>query len=548
MKRLLLHSSIVLTALLVFTTCARVSSPDGGPEDETPPTLLSSIPNNEQINYVGNTIVLNFDEYVNTQAIESNLIITPALEEEGGIKAKIKKRSVILTFKEPWRENTTYNINFGSTIQDANNRNIPPDLNLSFSTGDYIDSLQISGVINDLYSKEPAESALVSLYQVNDTLNITTGPALYYARTDTSGRYQFKNLPPGEYFIYSAMDNNNNRKADTNGELYGFYTDSISLASNVSGIDFDIQRLDITPLEVKSARHFGRYFDIEFNKAIISHKVLNNDSAVYRKMEDKKLRFYNTTGVYNDTIPLILSANDSIDSQLMDTVSFYFNESEIVADKFDYTIEPTTNSLIPNAQVSLNFTKPIKSYNRDSLIFQIDSANVFTLHDSLFTWNATRTEVSWNMTLADYIKEDERLTMQLKTGAFYSVENDTSNTRTKNLQIFKIDDSGIINGSLTTDAPNFIVQLLNSRTLEVIQTKYNEANYSFKYLNAGTYALKVIIDTNGNGAWDIGNVLERTQAEPVVYYLDSFTNTRLIELRKNWIIDDIDVSYGVNNN
>lgn len=547
MKRLPPYIPLLIVASTLFLGCARITSPEGGPEDTTPPTLVSSIPANEQTNYTGNTIVLTFDEYVNTQAIENNLIITPSIDGEGTIKTKIKKRSVILTFKDPWKDNTTYNINFGNTIQDATNRNIPPDLNLSFSTGDYIDSLQISGIINDLYSKEPVEKALVSLYTITDTLDITTGSASYYARTDTSGYYKFKNLPPGEYFIYSALDKNNNQKADPDEELYGFYTDSLNLQSNITGIDFDIQRLDITPLKVSSARHFGKYFDIEFNKAIVSYDVLNNDSVAYRPLEDNKLRFYNTGFAYNDTIPLIISANDSINTQLQDTVRFYFNESEIDADKFDYTISPTSNALIPNDKITLDFTKPIRSYNQDSLIFEIDSLNFFHLDDSLFTWNTTRTQVSWDLNLQDYIKQDQALKMLLRPGAFFSIENDTSNARVKNLQIFKLDDSGVINGSVNTDAPDYIIQLLNSRSFEVIQTKYNEPNFSFEYLNAGTYLVKVIIDTNGNGVWDIGNILERTQAEPVIYYLDDFTNTRAIELRKNWIIDDINVSYRVNN-
>jgi hypothetical protein len=152
------------------------------------------------------------------------------------------------------------------------------------------------------------------------------------------------------------------------------------------------------------------------------------------------------------------------------------------------------------------------------------------------------------MNLTDYITSDQRIRMNLKEGAFYSIEGDTSATQIKNLQPFKVDDSGIINGSVNTDAPNYIIQLLNSRTLDVLQTKYNEPQFSFQYLNAGTYLIKVIIDTNANGTWDIGNILERTQAEPIIYYLDNFTNTRFIELKKNWILDDINITYRVNNN
>jgi len=543
MRQFVSYLCLAIT-IVFFAQCARISTPDGGPEDETPPELLSSIPNDQQTNYTDQTIVLNFDEYVSTNAIESNLIITPKIT--GSFKSKIKKRSIILTFDEPWQESTTYNINFGSTIQDMNNRNVPPNLNLSFSTGDYIDSLEVSGIITNVYSKEPAENALVSLYTLTDTLDITSGAASYYARTDTSGIYNFKNLPDGEYLIYSAQDKNGNQKADVAEELYGFRVDTIKLNTNVTGIDFDIQRLNTTPLKVKSARYVGQYFDIEFNKAITSYELLNNDTIPHRQYEDNKIRFYNTGAALNDTIPLILTANDSIDTNLRDTVDFYFNESKLPKDNFDFKIEPTSSAVIPLVEMKVIFNKPILSYNQDSLIFEIDSLNQFNLPDTAFTWNTNRTEASWKLNLNDHIKGDERLTVNFRPTAFISVEQDSTDARLKALSILKAEDSGIINGTVNTNAENFIIQLLNSRTLEVIATKTNQKDFKFDYLNAGSYSVKVIFDLNGNGVWDIGNILTRTEAEPVVYYIDSFTNTKVIELRKNWEVDDININYQVN--
>lgn len=539
-----LKNALIIGFLLAPTSCARVSSPDGGPEDETPPKLLSSVPKDQQINYTGKTIVLNFNEFVTTQGIESNLIITPKIKSS--FKSRVKKRKVTLTFNEPWAENTTYNINFGNTIQDLNNKNIPPNLNLSFSTGNYIDSLQISGTITNLYSKEPVENALVSLYTATDTLNITTGAASYYARTDTSGIYQFKNLPNGKYLIYAAADKNNNQKADVEKESYGFNTDTLHLTQNLSRIDFDLQRLNTKPLKVKKARHIGKYFDLTFNKAITEFSLITHDSLAYRQYEPNKIRFYNKLKTFNDTIPVIFSANDSINSNLQDTVKLYFNESKVKQDPFDFQIEPEVNAVIPQTNLKLTFNKPVGSYNRDSLIVEIDSLNRFSLPDSVFTWNNTRTETQWSFNLKDYIRADKRLKILFKKGAFISIENDSTKNKVKGFSLLKTEDSGIINGSVNTDAPNFIVQLLSTRSLKVIDSKINEKNFSFQFLNAGSYLVKVIFDLNGNGVWDIGNILSRTQAEPIVYYVDSFTKTKFIEIRKNWTMDDINISYQVN--
>lgn len=541
MKIKFLKNVLIFSFFLVVVNCARVSSPDGGPEDETPPKLLSSVPKDQQINYTGKTITLNFDEFVTTQAIESNLIITPKIKSS--FKTRVKKRKVNLMFNEAWAENTTYNINFGNTIQDLNNKNIPPNLNLSFSTGNYIDSLQITGTITDLYSKEPVENALVSLYTASDTLNITTGAASYYARTDTSGIYQFKNLPNGEYLIYATVDKNNNQKADVEKESYGFNTDTLRLTQNLSEIDFDLQRLNTKPLKVKKARHIRKYFDITFNKAITKFSLITHDSLAYRQHEPNKIRFYNKLKTFNDTIAVIFSANDSINSNLKDTVKLYFNESKIKQDPFDFRIEPESNAVVAQTNLKLIFNKPVGSYNRDSLIVEIDSLNRFSLPDSVFTWNNTRTETQWSFNLKNYIKTDKRLKILFKKGAFISIENDSTKNKAKAFSLLKTEDSGAINGSVNTDAPNFIVQLLSARSLKVIDSKINKKNFSFQFLNAGAYLVKVIFDLNGNGVWDIGNILSRTQAEPIVYYFDSFSKTKIIEIRKNWTMDDINISY-----
>ena len=544
MKIRIRNIASLFLAGIIFMQCAKISSPQGGPEDETPPVLLSSLPRNEQTNYTSNTIQLNFDEYIRTQGIENNLIITPAIK--GTFKSKVVKRTLLLTFDSAWAENTTYNINFGNTIQDITNRNIPPDLYLSFSTGDYLDSLQINGIVNNLYSKEPAEEALVSLYAVTDTLDITSGAAAYYARTDTAGSYTFKNLPGGSYFVYAAIDENNNFKADVDEELYGFYKDTLHLSENLTGIDFDLQRLNLDSLEIETSRTYGKYYDVEFSKAVTDYEILNNDSIPYRLMTPTQLRFYPANSRYNDTIPVIISANDSINSQLVDTVQVFFKESDIATDPFEFEIEPKAGAAQPSFDFKLTFTKPVKSYNPDSLIVEIDSLNRFQLPDSLFTWNTNRTEAVIPFNLRDYITEDQRLSFQFKPAAFISVEDDSTQNKIKNLQPLKLDDSGIILGTINTNAPNYIIQLLNSRTLEVLDQRFNESSYRFEYLNAGSYLVKLIIDTNGNGVWDIGNLLTRTNAEPIIYYFDSFTNSRVVELRKNWEVNEIDISYSVN--
>ena len=155
----------------------------------------------------------------------------------------MKRNKIELSFDSTWRENTTYSLNFGNTIADLNEGNQPSNLYLSFSTGPTIDSLSVSGTITNLYSAEPVENALVSLYTTQDTIDITTGKALYYTKTDSAGNYKFQNLPIGDFLVYGVVDKNNNLKADTDKELYGFLPDTVNLTSDQTDQSFVLQRL-----------------------------------------------------------------------------------------------------------------------------------------------------------------------------------------------------------------------------------------------------------------------------------------------------------------
>lgn len=83
--------------------------------------------------------------------------------------------------------------------------------------------------------------------------------------------------------------------------------------------------------------------------------------------------------------------------------------------------------------------------------------------------------------------------------------------------------------NVTRDA---FVELLASGE-KVVRT-VTVKNGSFELLNvpAGTYYLKLTIDSNGNGKWDTGNYKEHLQPEEVYYY------PKKLRLRANWDLDE----------
>jgi len=538
--------TLLIIIILAFLGCARVSSPTGGPEDKDAPILISSTPKDGQTQYDQKTVTLVFDEAVTTKSIENNLIITPSIP--GNFKTRIRRNAVQLTFDSTWRENTTYSFNFGNTIADLNEGNIPSNLYLSFSTGETIDSLTISGKITNLYTSEPVKQALVSLYPSTDTLNITSGAALYLTKTDTTGNYKFHNLPSGNFLVYAVLDKNNNSKADTDKELYGFLKDTVKVTQNISDQSFSIQRLNVVPLAIKTNRHFGKYFDITFNKPITSYQLQSTDdySILHHQYSPDKIRLYNQANVYGDTTIFTLNANDSINSNLNQTVKVYFNESNLQGDEFKQEISPSTPYITNDFDLKITFNKPVNTYHLDKIIIQKDTLNKFTLADSLTTWNTNKTEVSWSLKASNFIKPGEQFEAIFESGAFISIESDSSSAVQKRFQLAKSEDSGMIEGTITTDAPNFIVQLLNNQGT-VIRELFNIKSYQFNNLDAGNYKVRLIIDNNNNQKLDVGNILTRTNSEPILFYSDPLSKSKTISVKKNWEIGDINISYAVNN-
>jgi len=532
MTQRLRHSVLILLLTIAAVSCARIIAPSGGPEDEQGPQLISSSPLTGETNFIQNTLTFTFNERVQARSLETDLIITP--KPKGSFRTRINKNVITLTFFEPLEENTTYSLNFANSVQDVTNNNPVENLGISFSTGPYIDSLTVSGQILNLYTQDPVENALVSLYRLQDSLDIIKGPASYYSKTDSTGNYLFQNLPSDQFRIYSAIDKNNNSQADSDKEKYGFYPDTLVLNSSLSNIDMTLQNLDTEELRTVSARSFGSYYDISFNKAVNTFKVISLGDFVYHPFSTDKIRFYRTNTTYNDTTQLVYSVVDSLNTTLLDTANFYFSESKLAPASFSFRFEPDVTGILSFDTLQLTFSKPILTFNTDSLSFKKDSLNTVPFDASTYIWNKYNTKLSIPVSSAELFDQQyPSVVMDIKPAAFISADRDTSKGLQKTISLLKTEDTAVIIGSINTALTNVIVQLLDNRSLKVIRETTSKS-FQFEFLPAGQYQVRVIFDRNANGKWDIGNILTNEMPEPAKFYFDDFYNTKTIEVRKNW--------------
>src|SRR5947208_10926742 len=78
--------------------CANILPPAGGYRDSLPPELLKASPSDSSKQFHTNQITLTFDEFVDIQNINENLIISPIPEKQPVVEAKL--RTVIVKLKE----------------------------------------------------------------------------------------------------------------------------------------------------------------------------------------------------------------------------------------------------------------------------------------------------------------------------------------------------------------------------------------------------------------------------------------------------------------
>ena len=120
------------------------------------------------------------------------------------------------------------------------------------------------------------------------------------------------------------------------------------------------------------------------------------------------------------------------------------------------------------SKIELLFNKPVTSINLDSIYYQLDSINQLNLIDSVLNWNSNKTSVSWDLNYLDNFRQNKTAQLNIKSAAFISVENDSSAQNLKRFNLSSLQESALISGKVETNAPSFIVQLVDATAMKVV--------------------------------------------------------------------------------
>ena len=213
---------LTVPACLVLASCASKLSPTGGPKDEQPPASTGSIPPDYSVNFKSKTISITFNEFIQLNDVQKQLIVSPLMDPFPDIT--VRRKTLKIRVPDTLKVNTTYTMNFGEAIADIHEGNVARNFQYVFSTGSILDSLEVKGTVFQAVNLKTEKDVLVMLYGdsiSNDSLPYQSLPS-YFARTDSAGHFKIRNISPGTYKIFALKDGDNNYRFNRQDEAVAF--------------------------------------------------------------------------------------------------------------------------------------------------------------------------------------------------------------------------------------------------------------------------------------------------------------------------------------
>ena len=385
--------------LLLGSSCAIVSRPTGGAEDVTGPLLdtAASSPN-FQLRHRPEEVVLEFDEFVVLKNASRDVILTPT-PVSGKPTFAQRGRRVTVDFSDVvWRDSTTYQLQFGNTIQDLNEGNPALALRYIWSTGDFLDSLRLNGRVVRAASEAPLGQALVGLYRnLSDTALTRLAPD-YFARADSSGQFLLDYLAPGTYQLAAYVDSNANYRLNQGSEAVAFLDSPLVVAPGRTLPPIMLRAsVELAPLRVLRAEQvYPGLVRLTLNRPALAE--IEVDSLPGRLLTR-----------YQQADSIFLAYAPSLDS-LPDVRVRY--AGEVDSARFRKTLFATppplrllgeVTALTGEAGVRLTFSAGLAGFELDSIQVQVDSTAAAKGNFRLDTLD--RRQLEWRYpsdTMSDY--------------------------------------------------------------------------------------------------------------------------------------------------
>jgi hypothetical protein len=576
-----INALIAIFLTCIAYSCANMASPNGGPYDETPPRFIGSRPLPNETNIKPKRIELVFDEIVQIDNPLENVIITPPQLMMPVIRS-INNR-ITIELNDSLIDNTTYTIDFTNSISDNNEKNAIDNFTFAFSTGDVIDSLEISGILLNASNLEPMPGITIGLHSNLEDSAFTSETFLRTSRTNDRGRFTIRNIAEGTYRIYALNDVNRDFKFDQPAEDIAFL-DSIIIPAFEFTTQQDTIWRDSLTVDTILVRPYTRFTpdDIElflFKEDFSRQYLLRAE----RPSENRGILRFNAP---LDTIPALTPVNFTpTDSSWYFTqlaeentaVNYWFTDLSFLDQdtiKFEVTYPRSDSLNILRAHTdTLDFVMRRRQARRSRdndeeetrlpLGMSIKASGTMEVYDTIriefnepvldFTaehilleqavdtlWH----EVDFHLyqdpdnSLAFFIERKwqygEEFRISIDSATVFSLYERWNNAFESEFKIKQESEYGhLYIETLNVDTTAF-VELLTAGDLPVRKATVNDGGALFMNLRPGKYYARIIIDTNGNNEWDTGNYADKRQPEAVYYCPTAFDIMSNFQIEHTW--------------
>lgn len=572
--------------LIFFTSCANIGSPSGGPKDSIPPVVVRTIPLLRGTNYSGKDVRLTFDEYILSDEIAENLVISPPMKKKPQIK--MKGKMLIVEFQEELRKKATYSLDFKDAVADNNEKNPIKNLRFSFSTGASFDSLRVAGYVKNAFTQEPVDKALVLLHHQKEYTAFIDSVPDYIGRTNKEGFFMIDNLAPGSYRLYALTDADNSLTYNAKSELIAF-ADSLIVpsAKYVVRTDTIVQGQDTLLVSghtdyLPKPQYLMMFEEIKFDQFLDSHKRTQGNKCDFyftESLDDSfKVNLLKPTPAKGWSYIESNQKRDSITVWLTDTVlsktdSLKFELQYHALDslkkmvlKHDTVELIYTAPKVPKAKRKKNEPLPIPTINLTTNInssahdlyrrILIEAPEPLASFDTAKVWlysfeDTVKTRIPIviskdSSSVRKYFIEHQwepntNYLFRVDSAAAYNIYGHPSKKLELKFKTQKEDYYGKIILTLSGLSDPAIVQLLGNDKDEKILQKIHvmsDGKIEFPYLKPEKYKIKLIIDPNKNGKWDTGFLAKGIQPEEVVYFPKIIKVRSNFEFKESW-----DISY-----
>ena len=583
-----LAAAVAAVGVMVFSpSCANTTTPpSGGPKDTIPPVLVKyyPMPGDTMVTRHKTQLSMTFDEFVVVKDVQS-LFLSPPLEKTP--KYKIRGKSVIVYFESDLDSNKTYVLDVTNAIADNNEGNMYPGYAMVFSTGRHLDSMMITGTVQDCNTLMPVKGATVMLYKDHSDSAIFKHRPDAAIKTDDWGYFCLRNIQDTIYRMYAIMDMNNNNIYEADNEQVAFVDTLVRPVVKVNDSLPELRKYLMTDtvacLARKSEFEMNLFTEVPSKQMIVNKERLGERTAYITFMAP----YAQIDSIWMTGIPA-----DKLITQFnleQDSLEIWVNDPKPLPDTLflnvDYLKTDTLGNLVPTVE-EIKLSKPrqtavAKSSRKD--IKKEDTTTVFTIdakpenieqYGFVIEFKYPLVKSAFDSLEFKYINPKQQ-----EFTDTYTVEQDSLNIRkytvrpsSKLLPGYEyylkvpqrkfVDINGFFNDSseVKVSLPNddklssmslvldnvrnkYIVDLLNEKRDQTIRsfTIDSDTTLLFPYIKAGKYSIRLTEDINRNGLVDTGNLLERKQPEKVKFYKLEDGNTLIEILEMTELEQTIDV-------